>query len=120
MQSKTARIFGRSALIDSSRISLPVRRLASFGEQAVQFHVADPAAGYLISESRQNLTDGRLTRYVFREYGANVRLPLEPGALGFRIDESQEFVGKGNLDRSRHGGSRLSPTIILPHGRARA
>src|ERR1700736_5567023 len=116
MQSKTARIFGRSALIDSSRISLPVRLLASFGEKAVKFHVADPRTCHLVAESRQDLTDGRLARDIFREDGANVRLPLEPRALGFRVEEFQEFVGKGNLDRSRHGGSRLSPTIILPHG----
>src|SRR5216684_425153 len=104
MQSKTARIFGLSALIDCSGISLPVRLLASLGEEAVQFLIADPSTCDLIAESRQDLTDGRLARDVFRKDGANVRLPLEPGALGFRVDEFQEFVGKGNLDRSRHAG----------------
>lgn len=64
MQSNTARIFGRSALIERTLISLAISFVAGLRKDVIQLFVANPAAAHLVAEKSQDLAYGRFNTHV--------------------------------------------------------
>ena len=93
MQSKTARIFGGSALIDYSAILLTERLISRFGEKPGQILIAGAAGSYLIADWTEYLAKRRDTGYLFGKHGANMVPSFQSADSCLLVNQLQEIIG---------------------------